>query len=522
MADAAVAAQPLTKREELTRYFVVFAVMSATIMEIIDTSVVNVSLPYIAGSLSASIPEATWVLTSYIVANAVVLPLTGWLSNYFGRKKLLLTVVTGFTVSSMLCGMAPNLPLLVFFRVMQGITGGGLQPLSQSVLLEEFPPEERGSAMAFWGLGVVVAPTLGPTLGGWITENYSWRWIFYINLPIGIASLVLIWLFIRDPHYIRRGALKIDAMGIGLLALGMGALQVMFDKGQEDDWFSSPFIVTLAIIGVVALPAFVLRQLYEENPLVKLRLFKDRNFASGIMVVTVMSFVLYGSLVLLPLFMQTLLGYSAVTAGIWTSPRGIGAALGMVLQWQHWFKRFDGRKVVVIGFGVTSIIFFVYANMNLNSGATNIMIPQFFQGLAMSLAFVPLTTLTTGFIAREDMPYATSLYSTMRNIGSSMGISFVAMFLDRREQFHQARLVEHTSLGNPATEQFLARLKAAFQIQGFDAHTAGSKSIAVLYRAVQQQASLLSFLEAFKILGILFLAIVPLAFLMRRPAVKKV
>jgi DHA2 family multidrug resistance protein len=320
---------PVKARFFSRRWLVAIAVMSSAIMEVLDTSVVNVSLPHIAGSLSSTVDEATWVLTSYIVANAIILPITGWLSNYFGRKRLLLTVVTGFTLSSVLCGLAPSLPFLIFFRVVQGITGGGLQPLSQSVMLEEFPGRERGKAMAFWGLGIIAAPVLGPTLGGWITDNYSWRWVFYINLPIGILSLILISLFVYDPSYIKRGTMRFDAWGMGMLAIGMGALQIMLDKGQEDDWFGSRFIITLAITAAVMLTAFIIRELQTPQPLVKLSLFRHRSFAVGIVITTVLGFVLYGSLVSLPLFMQELLGWTAQTAGFWTSPRGIATAVCM-------------------------------------------------------------------------------------------------------------------------------------------------------------------------------------------------
>ena len=342
------------------RWLVAIAVMSSAIMEVLDTSVVNVSLPHIAGSLSSTVDEATWVLTSYIVANAIILPITGWLSNYFGRKRLLMTVVTGFTLSSVLCGLAPSLPFLIFFRVMQGITGGGLQPLSQSVMLEEFPGEERGKAMAFWGLGIIAAPVLGPTLGGWITDNYSWRWVFYINLPIGIISLILIYLFVADPSYIRRGNMRFDAWGMGMLAIGMGALQIMLDKGQEDDWFSSRLIKTLAITAAVMLTAFIFRELKTPQPLVKLSLFRHRSFAVGIAIVTVLGFVLYGSLVSLPLFMQELLGWTAETAGFWTSPRGIATAVCMPVVGYMLGKRWDARWMVVFGCLIGSMAFFGY------------------------------------------------------------------------------------------------------------------------------------------------------------------
>ncbi len=513
----------ISTRPAVARSWIVIAVMSSTIMEIIDTSVVNVSLPHIAGSLSASIPDATWAITSYIVANAVILPMTGWLSNFFGRKRLLMTVVTGFTVSSALCAFAPSLPFLVLCRVLQGITGGGLQPLSQAVLLEEFPPAERGRAMAIWGLGIVAAPILGPTLGGWLTDSFSWRWVFLINLPIGILSWTLIKTFINDPPHIKRGSLKVDGWGIGMLALGMGALQIMLDKGQDEDWFGSRLIISLAVIAGIMLPAFVFRELYTEHPLVQFRLLKERNFACGIIVATVMSFVLYGSLISLPLFMQTILGWPTLTAGIWMSPRGIGSMVGMFLMMKgaRWFRKLDARQFIACGFGITAIIFFIYARMNANSGIPNLVVPQFFQGLAMSLAFVPLTTLTMAFVKLEKIPYATSLYSTLRNIGSSMGISFVATYVERRKQFHHARLSEHMYASNPAIQQQLAGLTHHFQTQGSDVHTAGAQAIGELYRILLGQVNVLSYIDVFRVLGVLFLVIIPLAFLMRQPPISE-
>ena len=274
---------PGDSRPDFSRWLIAFAVMSSAVMEVLDTSVVNVSLPHMAGSLSSTVDEATWVLTSYIVANAIILPITGWLAGIFGRKRLLMIVVTGFTLSSVLCGLAPNLPLLIFFRVLQGTTGGGLQPLSQAVLLDEFPGRERGKAMGFWGLGIVAAPILGPTLGGWITDSYSWRWVFYINLPVGILSLIMIYLYVHDPHHIKSNkAVRIDAIGLAMLAIGMGSLQVMLDKGQEEDWFGSRLIVTLAILALVFLAAFVFRELRTPDPIVRFRLLRYRNFATGI------------------------------------------------------------------------------------------------------------------------------------------------------------------------------------------------------------------------------------------------
>jgi DHA2 family multidrug resistance protein len=498
------------------RWIVAVAVLSSAVMEVLDTTVVNVSLPHIAGSLSASVEEATWVLTSYIVANAIILPITGWLANYLGRKHLLMTVVTGFTVSSILCGLAPNLPSLIFFRVLQGTTGGGLQPLSQAVLLEEYPGQERGKAMAYWGLGIIAAPILGPTLGGWITDSYSWRWVFYINVPVGILSLTLIYLFVYDPPYIHRGSLRVDAWGLGMLAVGMGALQIMLDKGQENDWFGSDVIRVLAMAAVVFLASFVIRELIVKDPIVHFRLLKYRTFGVGIALVVTLGFVLYGSLVLLPLFMQTLLGWTATTAGIWTSPRGFGTALCMPLVGYLLGKGWDGRWMLAFGFAVAGLAFFGYSHMTLQSGTWDIFWYQVNQGMGMSFLFVPLTTLTMSPIPKEETGYATSLYSVMRNIGSSMGVSFATTAVARRSQFHQNVLSSHLSAASIRTQQALEHMSQLMQQRGFDSVTAGEKAHALLYKMLQQQAALLSYVDVFHIMGILFLAIVPLILFMRR------
>jgi DHA2 family multidrug resistance protein len=490
--------------------------MSSAVMEVLDTSVVNVSLPHIAGSLSATVAEATWVLTSYIVANAIILPITGWLANYLGRRRLLMTVVTGFTLSSVLCGLAPNLPALIFFRVLQGTTGGGLQPLSQAVLLEEFPGAERGKAMAFWGLGIVTAPILGPMLGGWITDSYSWRWVFYINLPVGILSVIMIYLFVYDPSYIRRGSLHADLWGLGMLALGMGALQIMLDKGQEKDWFGSDLITVLAVMALVFLTAFIIRELIVKDPIVHFRLLKNRTFATGIGLVAVLGFGLYGSLVLLPLFMQTLLGWSAVTAGIWTGPRGIGMAFSMPLVGYLLGRGWDGRWMLAFGFATSGLAFFGYSHMTLASGTWDIFWYQINQGVGMAFLFVPLTTLTMGPISQAETGYATSLYSVVRNIGASMGISFVTTAVMRRTQFHQSILSSHITSLNLLSRETLKQITGLMQRSGIDPVTAGEKAHGLLYRILQQQASLLSYVEVFGIMGVLFLVVTPLILLMRR------
>lgn len=506
-----------TRTPPLNPWIPAIAVMSSAIMEVIDTSVVNVSLPHIAGSLAASTDEATWVLTSYIVANAIILPISGWLASYFGRKRLLMTVVTGFTLSSVLCGLAPTLPALIFFRVLQGTTGGGLQPLSQAVLLEGFPVERRGTAMAFWGMGIIAAPILGPTLGGFITENYSWRWVFYINLPIGILSLTLISLYVFDPPYLRRQSRRVDGIGLGMMALGIASFQILLDKGQEADWFASRLMTTLAITAVVMLTAFVVRELRSTEPVVDFRLFKLRTFAAGVSVATMLGFVLYGSLVLLPLFMQTLLGFSAQTAGFWTSPRGVGTAIMMPLTGYMLGKRWDARWMLTVGLVVASVAFFSYSHLDLQAGPHDFLVPQIVQGLGMALVFVPLTTITMDPIPLQSMGFATSIYSLMRNIGSSIGISTVTTMLARRSQFHQSRLVESVNVYSPDVRGTLHALGSAVGTMGGAAADATREQLALVYAQVQQQAALLSFVELFYGLGIMFLLVTPLVWIMKRP-----
>jgi DHA2 family multidrug resistance protein len=496
----------------LRRWLPAIAVMSSAVLEVLDTSVVNVSLPHIAGSLSATIEEATWVLTSYIVANAIILPISGWLASRFGRKRLLMTVVTGFTVSSVCCGLAPNLSTLVFFRVMQGTTGGGLQPLSQAVLLESVPVEERGSAMALWGLGIIAAPILGPTLGGWITDNYSWRWVFYINLPIGIVSLVMIYLFVTDPPYLRKAG-TVDYWGLGMMVIGISSFQIMLDKGQEEDWFASHFIVTLAVFAAAGLTAFIVRELRVREQLVDFRLLRYRTFTAGVIVVGVLGFVLYGSLVLLPLFMQNLLGFTAATAGFWSSPRGIATMIVMPIAGYVLGKRWDPRVLLVTGLLVASVAFFSYSRMTLESGTLDILWPQLLQGAGMALIFVPLTTIAMDPIPLESMGYATSIYSLVRNIGSSIGISFVTAWLARRSQFHQARLTEAVTPYSANAQQALQHYGTLLGQRPGDA----PRGLGLLYAEVLRQASLMSFDDLFHLLGIMFLLVLPVVRIMRRP-----
>lgn len=493
--------------------------MLATFMEVLDTTVVNVSLPHIAGSMSASIDEATWALTSYLVANAIILPITGWLARTLGRKRLLIWAVMGFTSASFLCGLAPNLPALIFFRIVQGASGGCLQPLSQAVMLEAFTPQDRGKAMAFWGLGIVVAPMLGPVLGGWLTDSYSWRWVFYINIPIGLASIVMTRLFIFDPPYLRRESTGIDYWGIGLLAIGIASLQIVLDKGQEDDWFASRLILTLAIISVAGLAAFIVHELRTPDPVVHLRVFQNRTYATGVFLMTMLGFVLYASLVLLPIFLQVLLGYPAMAAGLALFPRGLGSFLGMPLVGVIIAKA-DPRKLLGLGLIIAAFTLFQLSWLNLNTGYWDIFWPQFVQGAALALLFVPLTTSTMDPIPVQEMGNATSLFNLLRNIGGSVGIAMSNTYLFRQQQMHTQMLGRHVNPYNPAAMDMIQSLRAALMAKGQDAVTALHQAYRVVFGMIQQQAAMQSFVDTFRILGVVFLLLVPLLFLMKRPAHK--
>jgi DHA2 family multidrug resistance protein len=498
-------------------WLIAISVMLGTFMEVLDTTVVNVSLPHIAGNLGATVDEATWVLTSYLVANAIILPMTGWLANHFGRKRILMMSIGGFTVASVLCGMAPNLPALLLFRVLQGATGGGLQPLSQAIMLEAFPPEKRGRAMAFWGLGIVVAPMLGPVLGGWLTDSYTWRWLFYINLPVGILGLIMSKTFVFDPVYIRRGRGGIDFWGIGLLAIGMGALQIMLDKGQEEDWFESHFIVVLAILAAVGLGVFIVNELLRAHPIVNLRIFRVRTYATGVFLMTTLGFVLYGSLVLVPIFLQTLLGYSALDSGVAMLPRGLGSFLAMpvvgVLS-----AKVEPRKLLTGGLLVAAFSLWQLSWINLNAGYWDIFWPQFIQGISMAFIFVPLTTATHDPVPREQMGNATSIFNVMRNIGGSIGIASVTTIVARSTQSNINVLGANVSPYSASTRQMLQGTFGWFASHGGSpAPTATHQAYGALFGMVQQHAAMLADIHAFRTLSLVFVCVTPLILLMRRP-----
>jgi len=493
---------------------VTFSVMLATFMEILDTTVVNVSIPHIAGSLASTIEEGTWVVTSYLVSNAIVLPMSGWLANYIGRKRLLLTCVAGFTLMSVCCGSATSLSGLIFFRVLQGLTGGGLQPLAQAILLETFPQRKHGQAMAAFGIGILLAPILGPTLGGWITDNYSWRWIFYLNFPVGVLSLLMISRFVFDPPYIRRAEGPVDRWGIGFLALGLGSLQVVLDTGERKDWFSSNYIRSFAALCIVGLVCLIIRELRTSTPVVDLRALLNRSFSTGVFLISLLGFVLYASLVLLPIYLQTLLGYPAYNAGLALSPRGLGSLATTPLA-GYLTGKTDPRRLLVFGLVLGSLTMFALSRLNLNAGYWNILWPQVLQGIALSFLFIPLMTLSMADIPKEKLGNATSIFNLMRNIGGSVGIASMTTFLARRSQMHQNRLIENITAGSWKTREMLKGLETWFHTNGMDRHTASQRAWAVLYGMVQRHASMLSFVEAFWVMGVMFLVMLPFILLLR-------
>ena len=482
--------------------------MLATFMEVLDTTVVNVAIPHISGNLAATNEEGTWVVTSYLVSNAIVLPISGWLANRVGRKRLLLACVAGFTVTSLCCGLATSLTQLIIFRVLQGLTGGGLQPLAQAILLETFPKERHGHAMAAFGIGILLAPILGPTLGGWITDNYSWRWIFYLNLPVGILSLFLMNRFVFDPHYVKRGEGKVDLWGIGFLALGIGSLQVMLDTGQRKDWFSSDYIRIFTGLCIFGLIALIARELMTDHPVVDLRVLRNRSFSAGVFLISMLGFVLYASLVLLPLYLQTLMGYPAYNSGMALSPRGLGALLFTPLA-GHLTTKTDPRRLLAVGIVLGSISMFQLSGLNLYAGFWDIFWAQVLQGVALSFLFIPLMSLAMSRIQPEKMGNATSIFNLMRNIGGSVGIALMTTFLARRSQVHQNHLVANITAGSGQTYRMLQGLRADFYAHGADAATASRKSIAAIYGMVQQHAAMLAFVEAFWLMGVVFLLMLP-------------
>ena len=502
---------------EVNPWLIALTVMLATFLEVLDTSVANVSLPHIAGDLSAGVDESTWVLTSYLVSNAIVLPLTGWLSSIFGRKRFFMVCVAMFTICSFLCGIAPSLGLLVFFRILQGAGGGALQPISQAILVESFPKEKQGMAMAIYGMGVVVAPIIGPTLGGFITDNYSWRWIFFINIPVGIVSLILTALLIFDPPYLVRKklrGLRIDYIGLGLLSVGLGFLQVVLDKGEREDWFGSNFIVICTLVAVFGLIGAFIWELTREDPIVDFRMLKDRNFLVATFTMFMLGFVLYGSTVLLPLMLQTLMGYTALLSGLVLSPGSLFTLLALPLVGRL-TQKVQARWLVAFGLGITGFALLRMSNFDLQIDFWTAVRAWTFSRIGMAFLFIPINVTAFYFIPKEKMNNATGIINLARNIGGSVGIANVATLLSRRAQVHQAILVAHLTpydapyrAATQGTQQMLMGL-------GASPATAHMQAQGMLYGNLLRQANMLAYVDAYTLLGWTFIAMIPFMFFMK-------
>lgn len=505
-------------RPAVNPWIIAVTVTLATFMEVLDTSIANVSLPHIAGSLSAGQDESTWILTSYLVSNAIVLPLSGWLSSIMGRKNFYMGCVALFTISSFLCGLAPNLASLIFFRVLQGAGGGGLQPSEQAILADTFPPAKRGMAFAVYGIAVVTAPAIGPTLGGWITDNFTWRWIFFINIPVGILSILLSSRLIQDPPYMKRRKLRetsIDYIGLGFVALGLGTLQVVLDKGQRDDWFESHFITTLAIISITALLFVIFWEWRHKDPIIDLHLFRDRTFGISNLLMFMLGFALLGSTLLLPLFMQTLLGYTAERSGLALMPGGFTIMLLLPLV-GFLLSRYSPRWLLVFGLTMLSASLFHMTNFDLSIDFRTAAVARVIQAAGMAFLFVPINTAAYAFLPRDKNNAASGLMNLARNIGGSVGISVVTTMLDRRTQVHLTNLSANLSAGHSALQSMLQGTSQALQARGASPAHALQQAYALLQATVQQQATMLAYVDDFWLLGVAILAMIPIVFLMKK------
>ncbi|HEY1664039.1 MAG TPA: DHA2 family efflux MFS transporter permease subunit [Verrucomicrobiae bacterium] len=483
-------------RPRANPWLIALAVMLATFMVILDTSIAVVALPYIAGNLGATQDESTWVLTSYLVANAIILPASNWLSVLFGRKRFLIGCTVIFTVSSLLCGLATSMSMLVVSRVLQGLGGGAMQPLSQAILLESFPPAKRGAATALFGLAIVVAPILGPTLGGWLTDNWSWRWTFYINLPVGILAFLLMSRFVEDPPYLRAlKSTRFDGVGFGLVAVFLGTLQIMLDKGQDADWFDAVWLRWFAIICVGCLVGFIVRELTAIHPLVDLRAFKNRNFRVSCIMFGLFGMMLYALIAIQPLFLQSLLGYSAFESGLSVCPRGVGALaalffVGMLVG------RVDSRLLSGIGFAVLGLSSFLLCRLSLQMSMISVIPANILAGFGTGCLFVPLTTLAVGTLRNEQIGNAMSLQNLIRNTGGSIGLSIVATLQERFAQAHQSMMVGKLSVLNPSYQKKTAALQHLFE-QRFSPADALARAHGLLYKILLQQSAYWAFMDLF-------------------------
>jgi DHA2 family multidrug resistance protein len=498
-------------QRHVNKWIVALTVMVPTLIEIIDTSIVNVSLDHIRGALSAGTNEATWAISSYLLSNAIVIPMSGWLSRLFGRKRYQIGSIALFTLSSFMCGSAWSLESLIFFRVVQGLAGGGLVPVSQAILLEAFPRKEHGMAMALFGVGAMFGPIVGPLLGGIITDTWSWRWIFYINIPIGILAIFLSILFIHDPPYMKRQKMGIDYTGFALLAVGLGSLQYILDTGQRSDWFGSETIVTFTIISAVALTLLVINEKYHEHPIVNLSLFRDRSFTSGCIVMFFVFFNLFGSIVLLPIFLQALMGYTSFHAGLVMGPGGLAALLAMPIVGKL-VSKVNPKGILAVGIIICSGTTYAMSLFNMQTDFWTFVWPRVTLGIGMACIFIPTTTLTLSHIPKEKMGEATSIYNMVRNLGGSMGIAFAFTMAARRAQFHQVRLVENLTPLNPNYLMMKAKATALLSGRGADVPPDGA-----IYRELILQSNMLGFNDAFFVVAVTLISVLGLVLIMQRP-----
>ncbi|HSE92288.1 MAG TPA: DHA2 family efflux MFS transporter permease subunit [Methylomirabilota bacterium] len=519
-------AEPATERDVtgaplsfFRKWSITVTVMLITVMQILDTSVANVALPHIQGALSAGVEETAWILTSYIAANAVIIPATGWLTALLGRKRFFLICTVLFTGSSFLSGLAPNLELLVLARVVQGLGGGPVVPMAQALMWEIFPLRQRGTAMAVWGIGVMMGPILGPTLGGWVADNWSWRWIFYINLPIGVLGFLMGTVFLFDNPHVRRPG-RVDIPGIALMIVGFGCLQLMLDWGEREDWFDSELILGLGVAAIAALTAFVIRELTAAEPVLDLTVFASRNFALGSVVIACSVFAFLSSMLLLALFTQKLLGYDAWTSGLVLAPGGFGNMLSLLIAGRL-VAHVDQRMLLAVGASINIVSLIWMANLSLDMGYWDMAWPRFFQGFGMGFIFVPLQTLALSTVRLDRLSNATAAFNVVRNIGGSIGIALVTTLLARRAQYHQAILVEGVDMQNLAMTSRIGELTAHFARQGSDGTTAARQALGTVYREVVAQAQLKAFIDDFWLLAMLFVGVMLMLPLMRRVTIEQ-